>query len=225
MNNETGEIKILLVDDHQLMRQGLRQLISNIPGMNVVGEACNGQEALTQIKALTPDLVLMDIHLSDESGVEITRRALADCPSLKVLALSSDAELQLVLEALQAGVAGYIVKQNDSDELVRAIRAVMDHRLYLSPELSSAVIRDFMKSPSGMANTIKVARTSRVLSDRERLLLQLVAQGKRNKEIAECLEVAVKSAETYRSRLMKKLGCGSTAELVRYAIREGIVEA
>ena len=220
MNLENRNIRILIVDDHQLLRQGLHQLIANVPGLHVIGEANTGASAIEQLRALKPDVILMDVHLQSENGVEVTRQILAEFPSMKVIALSSDGDLQLVINALHAGAAGYILKQNGSDELVRAIHAVMDHRLYLSPELSSVVIKEFMKSPP----VTRATRSACALSEREKMLLQLVAQGKRNKEIAESLDVAVKSAETYRARLMQKLGVGSTAELVRYAIREGIVE-
>ncbi|HLP78401.1 MAG TPA: response regulator transcription factor, partial [Candidatus Paceibacterota bacterium] len=212
---------ILLVDDHQMMLQGLRQLLTNVPGLSVVGEASNGHAAIEQVRNLVPELVLLDIHLPDESGVEIARHILAEFPAIKVIALSSDEQLDIVLQALQAGISGYIIKQNGTDELVRAIHSVIDNHLYLPQELSSAVIKNFMK----FIPSAKSAQNGVILKDRERLLLQLVAEGRRNKEIAENLGVAPKSVETYRSRLMKKLGCAGTANLVRYAIREGIVTA
>jgi len=221
MNKPPAEIRILLVDDHQLLRQGLRQLIAAQPGLTVVGEAFNRQSVMDQIPVAAPNLILMDLHLEHECGVEITRRILAEHPRVRVVALSGDADLKLVLEALHAGVSGYVVKENGSDELFRAVRAVMDNHLYLSPEVASAVIRDFMKSHQGRP----AARAGGGLRDRERLLLRLVAEGKRNKEIAGEMAVTVKSVETYRSRLMRKLGCASAAELVRYAIREGIIQA
>lgn len=213
-------IKILLVDDHQIMRQGLRQLISSQSGMTIVGEASDGLSALIQLRSHKPNLVLMDVHLSSESGIEVTQRILAEAPSVKVIVLSSDSELQLILQALNAGVAGYVLKESGCEELVRAIRTVMDHRIYLSPEVSSVVIQDFIKP--GSARTSKPAPVA--LTEREQLLLRLIAEGKRNKEMSVVLEVTVKSVETYRSRLMKKLGCATTADLVRYAVRNGIVQ-
>ena len=204
-----------------MMRQGLRQLIADKPGLIVVGDAFDGQSAREQVRALSPHLVLMDIHLPDESGVEITRQIVAEFPAVKVIALSSDAEVELVLRALWAGVAGYLVKHDGAEELIRAIHMVMDHRLYLSPTVSSAVILKFMDSPGDD----ETAPAGADLTDRERMLLRLIAAGNRNKEIAAALAVTVKSVETYRSRLQKKLGCAGTAELVRYAIREGIAEA
>lgn len=209
------------MDDHQIMRQGLRQLLAAEPGLVVVGEAFNGQSAKEQARTLAPHLVLMDIHLPDESGVELTRQILAEFPAVKVIALSSDAAVEVVLRALRAGVAGYLVKENGADELIRAIQIVMDHRLYLSPVVSSAVILKFMES----SHHEQVGQSGADLTERERMLLRLIAAGKRNKEIAAALSVTVKSVETYRSRLQKKLGCACTAELVRYAIREGIALA
>ena len=215
------EIKILLVDDHPVLRQGLRQLITARPGFTVVGEADRGRAVMDLVRATAPHLVLTDIHLPGENGVEITRRILSEFPLIKVLAFSGDSELELVLQALHAGISGYVAKKNGFEELMRAIYVVMDFHLYLSPEIASAVIRDFMKSYRGW----KPARIGAGLSERERLLLQLVAAGKRNKEIAGEMTLTVKSVETYRSRLMKKLRCASAAELVRYAIREDIIQA
>jgi DNA-binding NarL/FixJ family response regulator len=220
MNTDAGEIRILLVDDHQLMRLGLRHLLAGQPGLSIVGEAGNGPAAMEQVRTLAPHLVLMDLHLPGANGVEITRRILAEFPAVKVIALSHDGSLELVLQALHAGVSAYLLKENGTDELLRAIRAVMDHRLYLSPEISSSVTTHFMRSYVEK----RAVPASVILTERERLLLRLIAEGKRNKEIAGSLAVAAKSAETYRSRVMKKLGCASTAELVRYAIREGIIQ-
>lgn len=221
MNPTLKETRILLVDDHQIMRQGLRGLIATQPGLIVVGEAANGRLAVDQVRTLAPHLVLMDMYLPDKSGVEVARELLAEFPSVKVVALSGDSTVELVLQALRAGVSGFIVKENGSDELFRAIHTVMDHRLYLSSSVSSDVILKFLE-PSGPG---PVKSAGLMLSERERWLLRLVAAGKRNKEIAVALAVTVKSVETYRSRLQKKLGCASTADLIRYAIREGIIQA
>lgn len=215
------EVKILLVDDHQLLLRGLRQLIANRPGLTVVGEAFDGQSAVDQTRTLEPQLILMDLHLPGESGVEVTRRLLAEFPLVKIVALSGDSQLELVFEALHAGISGYVLKENGPEELFKAIHSVMDNRLYLSPEVASDVIKNFMKRSRGR----KSARTDVVLSERDRLLLQLLAEGRRNKEIAGAMTLTAKSVETYRSRLMKKLGCATTIELVRYAIREDIIQA
>ena len=217
----TTEIRILLVDDHQLILRGLRQLIATKAGLTVVGEAFDGQSAINQVAASAPQVVLMDVHLPGESGVDITRRLLAQFPSVKVIALSGDPDLDLVMEALQAGVAGYVLKVNGPEEVFKAIQAVMDNDLYLSPEVASGLVKNFMKRPGGR----KSGGTGVVLNDREQQLLQLVAEGVRNTEIGGQMALTAKSVETYRARLMKKLGCATTIGLVRYAIREGIIQA
>jgi two-component system response regulator NreC len=201
----------------------LRELIAVHPGLRVVGEADSALAAFGKIRASAPppELVLMDLQLPGEGGVAVTRRLLAEFPAVRIIALSGDTELELLLDALYAGVSGYILKNDGVDELFRAIHAVMDQQLYLSPKVATAAIRNFMKSFTRR----KPAPPGTVLSDRERLLLRLVAEGRRNKEIAGDMAVTAKSVETYRFRLMKKLGFASTAELIRYAIREGIVQA
>ena len=220
-NMENDEVKILLVGDEPMMRQGLRQLIATTPGMSVVGEAFDGHTAMDQIRTSEPDLVLADIHLPGMDGMESVRRMLTEFPSVKVIALSSSPELEFVQHALRSGVSGFVVKNHNFDELTRAIHEVMEHRLYLSPEVCSLAIKDIIKSLNGR----KPLPAGVALSDRERLLLRLVSEGKRNKEIAAEMSVTFRSVETYRSRLMDKLGCGSVAELVRYAVRAGIIQA
>ena len=212
-------IRILVVDDHGMMRKGLRSLLSEPDGLTVVGEASDGASALEQVRALAPQVVIMDIHLPDQDGVTISRQILTEFPSIKIIVLSGDSSLSLVQEALEAGVAGYVLKENLPEELGRAIRAVVDQHLYLCLEVSSVVARDYVKL---LSEKTLLASKSR-LTDRERQLLRLVAEGKRNKEIAAVLEVGNKSVEIYRSRLMKKLGCKTAIELARYAIREGLV--
>lgn len=212
------DIRIFLFDDHAILRLGVRKLIGEREGLMVVGEAPSSQAALEQVRALSPHVVIMDIHLDAENGIEVSRRILAEFPSLKIVVLSADSDLAVVTEALHVGVSAYVTKMSGPTELIRAIEAVMDHRIYLSPEVSLALVRDYMKTLGG--RTIPASKP--ILTDRERHLLKLVAEGARNKTIAEALNVGVKSVETYRSRLMKKLGCASANELTRYALREGI---
>lgn len=211
------EIKILLVDDHRLLREGLRTLLRQQPGLHVVGEAAESRFAVEQVRTMQPDVVVMDVHLPGENGIEISARLRAECPQLKVVILSSDTELATIKKALQAGVTGYLTKNDPPEEVVRAIHQVMDHRIHLSPEISGLVAQDYAKTLIPQPPEDKPT-----LSDRERHLLRLVAEGKRNKEIADALQVTTKSVETYRSRLMHKLNCNSAAELTRYALRAGI---
>lgn len=211
--------KILLVDDHRMMREGVRRMLAEQSGLTVVGEAASRPAALEQVRALSPDVVLMDVHLPGADGIEVSARILAEFPSVKVVALSADTNLATVHRALQAGVSAYITKTGPPEELLRAIREVVDHRVYLCPDVASLVVQDYLRLVVDKSAPVKAT-----LSDRERHLLKLVAEGKRNKEIAEALQIGVKSVETYRSRLMHKLNCGSAAELTRYAIREGITK-
>lgn len=213
-----AKIKVLLVDDHAFLRSGLSLAISRQSNFIIVGEASTGGAALEQARERTPDLIIMDVHLPDMSGLEATRRVLGVLPCAKVMMLSADDSRSSVDAALEAGACAYICKQSSPEELIQAIEIVLSGKLYLSPKVSAAILEDYRKQLVDEPATTKPA-----LSDREKQLLQLVSKGCRNKEIAEHLKVSAKSVETYRGRLMKKLLCSSTAELVRYAIREGIV--
>jgi len=213
-------VKVFLVDDHPIFRDGLRQAISRLPGFTVVGEASTVAAAVHLGVEHAPDLVVMDVHLPDGSGLAATKQILAALPATKVIMLSSDPNRRLVDEALQTGACGYIWKQGVAAELIQAIEMVMAGRLYLSPELSTAILEDYRLGLSPGATSAKPR-----LSARDIQLLKLVAEGHRNKEIAVQMELTPKSVEAYRSRLMKKLECHSPAELVRFAIREGIVPA
>ena len=211
-------LRILLVDDHTILRHGLHLMLSKLPGIQAVDEAGNCLAALDQIAAHSPDLVIMDAHLPEINGVEGTRRILAQHPAVKVIILSGDSSASLILEALRAGALAYVIKENAPEEITRAIQAVMAGKGYFSPEVAASIARQCRE------NLLIPAPTpdKPALSDHEKRLLQLIALGKRNKEIAVQLNVATKSVEAYRSRLMAKLGCASPAELTRFAIREGI---
>jgi len=209
-----------MVDDHPMMRAGLRQVLEQQPGLTVAGEFSTGQEALAAIGNLAPDLVIMDVHLPDRSGLEISRQLLADGSPLKIIVLSADSDRALVDEALQIGVCGYLLKNSAADELARALRLVMEGRLYLCPELASSVLGDYRK-----ALTARKSAAEPALTDREKQVLRLLAEGLQNKEIASHLNVSPKSVEKSRARLMDKLGYRSVAELTRYALRERIISS
>lgn len=211
-----GALRILLVDDHALLREGLRLLLSRMPGVASVDEAGSCPAALDQMAACPRDLLLMDLHMPGIDGIEGTRRVLARHPEVKIIILSGDAEGPVILDALRAGARAYVIKENSSEEIGRAIHAVIDGKGYLSPEVAGALARHCREAP------LAPAPAAPQLSPQEKRLLLLVSQGKRNKEIAAELDVATKSVEAYRSRLMLKLGCSSPAELTRYAVREGI---
>jgi DNA-binding NarL/FixJ family response regulator len=214
------KVRLLLVDDHPMLCRGVCETVAQQPNLSLVGEATTGAMALKLAHELTPDLVLMDIHLPDINGIEATRQLLNALPSVKVIIFSGDASRALVDESLEAGACGYLLKSGALEEFLRAIELVMQGKLYLSPEVSAGILEDYRKSLVEEPEPKKPR-----LTEREKQLLRLVTEGRRNKEIADQLGVSVKSIETYRSRLMQKLECSSPADLVRYAIREGISAA
>ena len=212
-------VKILIVDDHTMLRSGLRQALSQQPDVTVVGEAATASAALKLAKELQPDIVLMDVHLPGTNGIEASKQILELRPGTKVIIFSSDASKPLVDEALEIGVCGYLPKSGSVEELVQAIDSVMSGKLYISHEVSSELLSSYRSQLRG-----EPLPNSPALTDREKQLLRLVAEGRRNKEISSELNLGIKSIEAYRSRLMKKLGCSSSAEMVRYAVREGIAK-
>jgi DNA-binding NarL/FixJ family response regulator len=212
------DVRIVLVDDHRILRDGLRMILQKVPGFAVVGEVGDGRSAMECVRQTAPDLVVMDLQLPDENGIACTQRILAERPGTKILVLSANPDLTRVQESLRAGASGYVLKDEAADELVRAVRTVMDGKVHLSPSAATALVEDLKAAPN---NTVAPAAPK--LSEREMAVLKLVVDGLRNKEIAEQLDVSTKSVETYRARVMSKLGCASTAELVRYALRAGII--
>jgi DNA-binding NarL/FixJ family response regulator len=217
-------IKILLVDDHQMVLGGMRMVFRDQQEVTVVGAASNGAEALEKVKEFEPDVVVMDMHLCLESGIEVTRQILQHNQHTKVIVLSADGDVKLVREAIQAGALGYILKDGSPEELKRAIKAVMDNRLYLCPNVAALVMTDYLRTWNGKVDPSIPPVPKCLIRGRERALLKLVADGKRNKDIASILRISLKSVETYRARLMKKLGCSSSNELIRYAIREDLAD-
>jgi DNA-binding NarL/FixJ family response regulator len=193
----------------------LRRTLEQVPNFRVVGEASTGAGAVSQAVESKPNLIVMDIHLPDMTGIEATRRILVAVPAIKVVILSADADRRLVDSALQAGASGYILKISVVDELICAIASVTAGRLYFSPEVSAGILEAYRHS-------LLSDPPKPVLTDRENHLLRLIAEGWRNKEIAAELKLSGNSISTYRARLMKKVGCSGPAELARYAVREGI---
>jgi two-component system NarL family response regulator len=196
----------------------LRLLIEKEPDLAVAAEASDAKTALQEALACAPDVILMDIDLPNENGIEATRKILSALPATKIINLTVHSDPALVTEALQAGAVGYILKEDASLEVVRAIRSVMDGKIFLCPDITTSVIRNIVLNPS---SKIKLEKPK--LSERELQVLKLVAQGLRNKDIADHLAINVSSVETYRIRLMKKLGYTSVAELALYAAREKII--
>jgi DNA-binding NarL/FixJ family response regulator len=210
-------MKILLADDHKLMREGLRVLLEKLGRMTIVGEADNGVSAVRMARDLKPDLVLMDIGMPDLNGVEATRRIRAEAPGVKVIALSMHADKRFVRHMFAAGAAGYVLKGSAFEEVSMAIKTVATGRIYVSPKITDQVLADYVKQL-----TKPSAREESPLSGREREVLQMLAEGKSSRAIAERLHVSVTTVDTHRKHIMDKLGFRSIAELTKYAVREGL---
>jgi DNA-binding NarL/FixJ family response regulator len=211
--------RILLADDHRIMREGLRALIAGLRGLEVVGETGDGRSAVKLAGELMPDVVIMDIGMPDLNGVEAARRIKAQIPGVRVIALSMHADVRYVSAMLKAGASGYLLKDSAFEELALAIQTVISNKVYLSPGISDVVVKDYLGQLSG-AGAIRCA----ALTAREREVLQLVAEGHSTKEIASRLNVSLKTADTHRQQIMNKLGLHSVAELTKYAIREGLTK-
>ena len=210
-------VRIILAEDHRITREGLVNLLKERPDMEVVGEAENGREAVKLASELSPDLVIMDVTMPDLNGIDATRIITYGSNNTKVIALSMYSDKQFVQGMIQAGASGYLLKDCAFEELVSAIQAVIQGDTYLSPGIAGIVVQDYL-------NKLTTDRSSAdtVLTNREREVLQLIAEGKSTKEIAARLSVSVKTVETHRRQIMEKLGIFSIAELTKYAIREGL---
>jgi two-component system response regulator NreC len=207
-------IRIVLADDHVLVRQGLRSLLERA-NFQVIAEASDGQEAVCLAEAHRPDIVLLDISMPTLNGIEAVRQVGRSCPRTKSILLTQHEEDQYVHEALEAGVKGYVLKNQAASDLVHAIQQVSRGEIYLSPGISRVVVEAYRS---------KSARPADPLTARERQVLQLIAEGKTTKDAASLLGISVKTAESHRMKLMQKLDIHETASLVRYAVRRGLVE-
>jgi len=211
--------RLVLADDHALVRQGFRALLSGIADFEVVGEAANGREALKLIRTLAPDVALMDISMPELNGLDATARALREQPQLKVIIVSMHATEAHILEALRAGAAGYLLKDADAGELERAIRAVARGERYLARSVSHQVGDRLMRAGRG-----EQSAEAEALSPRQREVLQLIAEGRSTREIAERLHLSVKTVETHRAQLMQRLEIFNVAGLTRHALRIGLID-
>ena len=207
-------IQVLIADDHQLVRQGLKVLLER-EGFKVVGEAANGQEALKLAETLHPEVAVLDLAMPLLNGIDAAREIQRISPKTKTILLTMHTDHRYILEGLRGGAKGYVMKTHAADDLVRAIREAARGGTYLSPEISEAVIQSYQN---------KTQIPPDPLSARERPVLQLIAEGKSTKEVATTLDISVKTAETYRTRIMQKLDIHETASLVRYAIRRGVIQ-
>ena len=214
-----GPIRVVLADDHLLVRAGFRALIQSIAGFEVVAEASNGREAVQQVKALQPDVVLMDIMMPDLDGLGAAVQVAAVSPRTRVVILSMNSGADSVLSAMRAGAAGYLLKDVSPAELELALRSVARGQNYLCPAASRHVIAGYVQGTGAAATPLER------LTPRQREVLQLVAQGCTTKEIARQLKISVKTAETHRSQLMQELDIHDIAGLVRFAIRSGLISS
>jgi len=212
-------IKVVLADDHQIVRHGLRSLLSAEPDIEVIGEADNGRAVIRLVQELSPQVVIMDISMPDLNGIEATRQILSDFSGVKVIALSMHSDSLFVLNMFKAGASGYLLKDCALEELVKAVRTVMNRKIYLSPSISDIVVKDFV---IGWSPEDSSSSAYSILTAREREVLQLMAEGKTTNQIAESLCISVKTVEAHRKQLMTKLDIHSVAELTKYAIRQGL---
>jgi len=213
------KITIVLADDHRIVRDGLCALLEQEPDFSVVAQTDDGRTAVCKVAELCPDVAILDIGMPDLNGIEAARRIKAANPQTKIIGLSMHADRRFIAEMLRAGASGYLLKDCAFEELSRAIRAVIAGDAYLSPKIAGTVIEDYL---SELATGTPMP--AGILSAREREVLQLIAEGKSTKRIAFELEVSVKTIETHRQNIMKKLDVHSVAELTKYAVREGLTD-
>ena len=212
------QVRLLIADDHKMMREGLKALLEKADGITVVGEADDGKNIVAQAAKLAPNVVVMDVAMPGLNGIEATRKIVKANPHTKVIALSGHADRHLVREMLKAGASGYVLKNRAYEELVRAIGEAMKGKTYLSPEVTQGVVDTYIKGALKPGENPAFA----VLTDREREVLQMLAEGRSTKEMADEVSVSVKTIETHRHNIMEKLRLYSVAELTKYAIREGV---
>lgn len=211
------KIRVLLVDDHQLMREGVAALLSKAPDIEIVGGVCDGREALDAARTLSPDVVVMDVAMPGLNGIEAARRLRIEYPRIRVVALSMHSDARYVQHMLETGACGYVLKLGAAEELLQAIRAASQGKTFLSPEIAGSVVQ---RSTGAVPQGPDSAYNS--LGAREREVLQLVAEGKTSGEAAKQMHISIKTVETHRRNIVQKLGLHGTAELTKYAIRQGL---
>jgi two-component system NarL family response regulator len=214
-------IRVMLADDHKILREALRGVLAKEDDIEVVAEAGDGFEAMRLAREHAPDVLVMDIGMPGMGGIDATRRLAAECPGTRILALSTFMDRSMVLQMLEAGASGYVVKSAGSEELLRGIRSVARNNTYLSPEIAAAVV----DSVRGKKLPAATPGRKDLLGRREREVLALLAEGKTSSEIADTLHIATSTVEVHRRNIMRKLGLHSVAELTKYAIRSGLTSA
>ena len=210
-------MQIIVADDHQLIRQGLRSLLEKEPDMEVVAEAGDGEETVTMVKEFTPHVVAMDVKMPRLDGVEATRQILSELPAIKIIGLSMYGDQHYVIRMLRAGAHGFLLKDCAFEELTQAIRLVFSDKIYLSPGIADVVVKGYVTHASSPNHS-----AFSTLTAREHEVMQFMVEGKSTSQIADFLEISVKTVDSHRGQIMRKLSIGSVAELTRYAIREGL---
>lgn len=211
------KIRVVLADDHRILREGLASILEKDLRMDVVGQAENGRATVELTRQLKPDVVVMDLHMPELNGIEATRIIAGESPDVRILVLSMHSDRELVLEALRAGASGYLLKDCATDELERAIRDVLAHKTYVSPDIAHVVVGEIRSgSGAGPGDGLQA------LTSKERQVLQLLAEGKSVKETAVLLSVSIPTVETHKQHLMKKLELFTVAELTKFALRHGL---
>jgi DNA-binding NarL/FixJ family response regulator len=216
LRQKARPIRVLLADDHKLVRAGFRAMLDSLGGMEIVGETGDGREALELIRTQHPDVALLDITMPGLTGIEVAMRVVHEAPDVRVIILSMHTSEDYIARAVRAGVSGYLLKNADPVELELALRAAMNQEMYFSPSVSKQLVQ---------AYTRRLGRDEDPLTARQREVLQLIAEGKPTKEIAQILDLSVKTVETHRKELMERLGIHDVPGLVRYAIRIGLIKA
>lgn len=211
-------ITVFLADDHGVVRDGLRLLLNAHPTLQVIGEAANGREAVRQVLKLRPQIAILDLAMPDLNGIEATRQIHESCPNTQVIVLSMYASSEHIYHALKAGARGYVLKEAAADELVNAVHTVHAGHRFLNQKVSDELISDYLGNHTILTQSSPLAQ----LTDREREVLQLVVEGKTSSEISELIAISPKTVDTYRSRLMQKLGIKDLPALVKFAIQHGI---
>lgn len=218
MQNDKKVISVIIADDHKLLRSGIRSLIEKRTDMKVVAEAENGRKALKLVQKLSPDVVVMDVNMPDLNGIEATRQVLDNSPGVKILALSMHSDKDFIREMLKAGASGYMLKDSAFSELVNAIHVVVSNKVYLDPNIVKIVTEDYVCNLPNNDSSIRSVLTSRELE-----VVQLLAEGKSTKQVARIINVSIKAIESRRQNIKDKLGTDNIADLVKYAIREGLI--
>lgn len=215
----TGSVRILVADDHGIVRQGLRSVLSRDPSFEIVAEAADGREAVMLAESLRPHVVIMDIGMPELSGIEATAQIVKNNPDVRVIILSMHSDETYLLRALNSGAKGYLLKDSAEVDLVRAVHSVCKGKPYFSPDIAQVMLEDYLRSlqQKGLEDSYDL------LTDREKEVLQLLANGKSNKEVATTLDLSTNTVETHRNSLMKKLNLHNTADIVLYAVRKKIV--